>query len=129
MLTLAMTAALSSNAFIWAPYSTYDLFTPRWPSYELSSYDVQREVSRCARTEFLRNPSRPPQQPSPYSTTDAYELKMRLPDLEPESVTASLASDGNKIELGRAASDAPLLAIRPTLPTDDAPAAQRKLKR
>merc|ERR1719198_1606407 len=40
--------------------------------------------------------------PSPYgwtASTDSYDLKLRLPDLEPQSVSAALASDGTKIEV------------------------------
>merc|ERR1712227_1070240 len=33
------------------------------------------------------------------ATSDAYELKAHLPDVEPQSVTATLALDGTKIEL------------------------------
>lgn len=45
---------------------------------------------------------REPTAPSPYSwssTPDAYTLKMRLPELEPDSISASLASDSATLHI------------------------------
>lgn len=79
-----MTAALS-NAYLWStPLNHLELFSPPRASYDLW---YEREVE--------------PRQPSPYWTasTDGYNLKMRLPDVEPQTVSAQLAADGETIEV------------------------------
>lgn len=77
-LALLATIATLSDAyfFLSPPRTSYEL----WYDY----YEPPRESA-----------------PSPYWTasTDAYELKLRLPDLEPQSITAALSSDGTKIEV------------------------------
>lgn len=90
MTSLAMITLLNT-AHAWLPFYAYDFQPPR-PTYELwydgfiSRGDVQTEMYR---------------QPSPHwtATTDAYQLKQRMPDLEPQSVKAALSSDGTKIEI------------------------------
>jgi HSP20 family molecular chaperone IbpA len=77
--TLASLAALNNALFWMPPMRTYDLY---YDEYLTRSGDVE---------------------PAPSSrwtvSADAYELKIRMPDLEPASLTAALASDGTKIEV------------------------------
>lgn len=77
--TLAMVT--STHALLWTlPPSRYDI-------YDIYSYGKVAEA---------------PTAPSPLrwtATPDSYELHVRLPALEPASVTASLAADGTKIEV------------------------------
>jgi len=79
-LAILAATAVTSDAFYW-------ITPPGMSSYELW-YDYYE-------------PPREPAAPSPYWTAsaDAYELKMRLPELEPQSITAALAADGTKIEV------------------------------
>merc|ERR1719231_232712 len=55
-----------------------------WPSYDYVYYTSDYETAPSPRWS---------------ATRDAYELKVRLPDFDPDSLTAHLASDGTKIEV------------------------------
>jgi len=83
MLTMLSLLAVTANAFVWMEMD-YDMYSP------LLSYPVRNHLA-----------PRWDRYASPYwsANEDAYELNMRLPDLEPQTVSASLASDGKKIEV------------------------------
>lgn len=94
-LALAMMAA-STNALLWMPPTTSDLAS--------TFFDLAHAHSRAidlAHSRAIEKQRSYQLDPSPYwtSSADAYELKMRLSDIEPQSVSAALASDGKKIEL------------------------------
>lgn len=78
--SLAMATALS-NALVWMPPTT-----EYWEWHPLSR--VEHQPTRAVESS-----------PSWTATTDSYDLKVRLPEMEPHSVSASLASDGNHIEV------------------------------
>lgn len=82
----ALLAMMMTNVRAW--YQMYDFAPPR---YELSWYQMYDKIA-AAHAETA---------PSPYwsATSDAYDLKIRLPDLEPGTVEAQLSSDGKKIEV------------------------------
>ena len=101
--TLASLAALNNALFWMPPMRTYDLY---YDEYLTRSGDVEvRRLSTIMRARAVRHADAPcaRAQPAPSSrwtvTADAYELKIRMPDLEPASLTAALASDGTKIEV------------------------------
>jgi len=84
-LALAMMAA-SATGFFWLDHDT--AYAPR--TYQLYDYRSTADALDVARSVA------PPRWSA---SDDVYELKMRLPDLEPKTVSAALASDGKKIEL------------------------------
>merc|ERR1719465_290608 len=76
----------TAHALVWTfPPSRYDIY-----SYYSDYGHVAPSLAEATTA------------PSPYrwtATPDSYELHVRLPALEPASVTASLAADGTKIEV------------------------------
>jgi len=84
LLLLAPSLATSYVGFFPA---RHDFFFSEWPTdyYSLNTY------SGCGRETS--------QSPSWAATNDAYSLKMRLPAMEPDSVTAQLAADQSTIKV------------------------------
>lgn len=77
-----MTAAFAWPGLLSSLYDVHDLYT-HWPSYQVATM---------------------PREPSPYyeywnASPDSYSLKIRLPELEPDSISASLASESATLEV------------------------------
>merc|ERR1719231_1784946 len=65
-----------------------------------SGMQQHERAARHALTRRVPRASRPSTSYTRWTiSTDAYELKVRMPDLEPASVRAALAQDGTKIEV------------------------------
>ena len=98
---LASLAALNNALFWMPPMRTYELYYDEYLSRG-GDVEVRRLAPSCAR-RLTADALCARAQPAPSSrwtvSADAYELKMRMPDLEPASLTAALASDGTKIEV------------------------------
>jgi len=73
------TAMSQANAYLWSPFAS-----PRYDLYTYYSQDYEQPAPSSSHWSVSR---------------DAYELKVRLPDLEPTSVRAALGTDGTKIEV------------------------------
>ena len=107
----ALLAMMMTNVRAW--YQMYDFAPPR---YELSWYQMYDKIAAAHAEVRARKVTcrmiasitsthhhllATQTAPSPYwsATPDAYDLKIRLPDLEPGTVEAQLSSDGKKIEV------------------------------
>jgi len=84
---------LSPNAALWLKPTMHDL----WHSHgQVDTFWRTQELAADIARQHMHKDV-----PSPYwvTTKDSYELKMRLPEVDPQSVSAALSSDGKAVEL------------------------------